>query len=340
MAKTKISIYDIAKLAGVSACTVSYALNGRGRVSEKTRNKVLEIAKRQGYVANYTAKSLRERRTRTVGIVTPDVSNDFFSTIVMDAESQLAKQGYTAYICDSLNESDCEIRYLRSLTERQADGILFIGGSNPIVDERVGTDICAVCIDRHHVRAREQLVIVGNDVRAMFYDATATLLGHGCSRVALLSVSAHDEGLEGLPRFDGYRDALAEHGIALDERLVVDGPHRDKSYVEAERLVGNFLDDGGQLDGIVANGDRLALGATKALKARGLMPGKDVLVIGTDDSLYSKFAEPAISTIDRGTQTMAAEGVRALLTMMGGREPERRTVVVPHRVVERASTLG
>ena len=340
MARTRTSIYDIAKLAGVSACTVSYALNNKGRVSEKTRKRVLEIAKQQGYVANYTAKNLREQCTRTVGIVTPDVSNDFFSTIVMDAESQLAEQGYTAYICDSLNDNDREARYLRSLAERQVDGILFIGGSNPLLDEQMGTGICAVCIDRHHVEPSERLVIVGNDVRAMFHDAITTLLERGCSRVALLSVSAHDEDAEGLPRFDGYCDALVEHGIALDKRLVIDGPHKDKSYVEAEELVGNFLDGGGQLDGIVANGDRLALGATKALKARGLTPGEDVLVIGMDDSLYSKFAEPAISTINRDTRAMATEGVQALLTMMEGGEPERRTVVVPHRVVERASTLG
>jgi DNA-binding LacI/PurR family transcriptional regulator len=93
VAKGAVTIYDIAKLAGVSAATVSNVLNDKGRVSERTRKLVQGIAEEQGYVVNSAAKSLRESRSRTIGVITPDVSNDFFSSIVLHRETLLFARG-------------------------------------------------------------------------------------------------------------------------------------------------------------------------------------------------------------------------------------------------------
>ena len=112
MAKRTVSIYDIAKLAGVSTATVSNVLNEKGSYSQKTRDLVLRIAREQGYVANFAAKSLRESSTKTVALLTPDVSNDFFSTLVLKVEGLLRTAGYSSYICNTGNDSEREDEYV------------------------------------------------------------------------------------------------------------------------------------------------------------------------------------------------------------------------------------
>ena len=129
MAKRSVSIYDIAKLAGVSTATVSNVLNQKGNYSEKTRELVERIAREQGYVANFAAKSLRAASTKTVAILTPDVSNDFFSTLVLDVEGRLRDAGYSSYICNTANDSERESAYVQGLLSKQVDGIVYIGGT-------------------------------------------------------------------------------------------------------------------------------------------------------------------------------------------------------------------
>ena len=129
MAKRAVSIYDIAKLAGVSTATVSNVLNQKGNYSEKTRELVERIAREQGYVANFAAKSLRESSTKTVAILTPDVSNDFFSTLVLAVEGRLREAGYSSYICNTANDPERESSYIYGLLSKQVDGIVYIGGT-------------------------------------------------------------------------------------------------------------------------------------------------------------------------------------------------------------------
>ncbi len=339
MAKRAVSIYDIARLAGVSTATVSNVLNSKGNYSNATRDRVLEIAREQGYVANFAAKSLRESRTKTVALVTPDVSNDFFSTIVLAAEGDLRAAGYTSYVCNTANDAEREASYVRDLLSKQVDGIVYIGGTSTVAIE-ASVDVPVVHIDHMGTAGVAREVYVGNDMPAVVHDMTSTLLAHGCRRIACVSVSAT---LYHTPQNDllqGYRDCLRENGLPAGEALVLQGAHQEKSYVEAEGLVGAYLDDGGALDGIVALGDRVALGAVRALIARGRAVGTDVRVIGMDDSIYSRISMPAISTVHRNTGQMAREAVGALLAMMDGGQPERRAITVPHEVIERESTLG
>ena len=169
---------------------------------------------------------------------------------------------------------------------------------------------------------------------------TATLFAHGCQRVALASVSASLYRTEEHDQAAGYYRYLSEHGIRLDKNLVLEGPHRQTSLVEAAQLAGACLDAGHGFDGVVALGDRVALGVVNALKERGVAVGTDVRVIGMDDSIYSRVSSPAISTVRRNTGQLAEKGVEALLALLAGEEPAQTRVVVPHEVVERATTLG
>ena len=339
MAKRAVSIYDIAKLAGVSTATVSNVLNQKGNYSEKTRKLVERIAREQGYVANFAAKSLRAASTKTVAILTPDVSNDFFSTLVLAVEGRLREAGYSSYICNTANDPERESSYVYGLLSKQVDGIVYIGGTTQSRIE-ANVDIPVVHIDHTGSTGVAREVFVGNDLPRLSYDMTATLFDRGCKHVALVSVSAslyrtaeHDQAA-------GYYAYLEEHGIVLDKNLVLEGPHRETSLLEAEHLVSNCLEDGFSFDGVVALGDRVALGVVNALKAHGIAVGSDVRVIGMDDSIYSRISSPAISTVNRHTAAMSERAITALLEMLGGAKPAQTHIIVGHDVVERETTLG
>ena len=339
MAKRTVSIYDIAKLAGVSTATVSNVLNNKGSYSEKTRDLVMRIAREQGYVANFAAKSLREASTKSIALLTPDVSNDFFSTLVLRVEGLLRAAGYTSYICNTANDDEREAEYLRSLISKQVDGIVMIGG---VTRSRMQlpTDLPVAHIDHTGALGMSREVYVGNDMPQVSYDMTATLHAHGCERIALVSVSAslyrtaeHDQAA-------GYYRYLEEQGIRLDKNLVLEGPHTQTSLIEAGQLVDECLDAGYSFDGVVALGDRVALGVVNSLKARGLDVGHEIRVIGMDDSIYSRVSTPSISTVRRNTGEMAERGVEALLAMLRGESVSQEHIVVSHEVIERATTLG
>ena len=339
MAKRTVSIYDIAKLAGVSTATVSNVLNNKGSYSEKTRDLVMRIAREQGYVANFAAKSLREASTKTVALLTPDVSNDFFSTLVLKVEGLLRAAGYTSYICNTANDDEREAEYLRSLISKQVDGIVLIGG---VTRDHIQlpTDVPVVHIDHTGALGMSREVYVGNDMPQVSYDMTKTLHARGCERLALVSVSASLYRTADHDQAAGYYRYLEERGIRLDKNLVLEGPHKQTSLIEAARLVDDCLDAGYAFDGVVALGDRVALGVVNALKARGVGVGHDVRVIGMDDSIYSRVSTPTISTVRRNTDQMAEQGVKALLALLAGEKPAEPHIVVPHEVIERATTLG
>lgn len=333
------SIYDIAKIAGVSAATVSNVLNDKGRVSERTRRLVMDIAHEQGYVANFAAKSLRESQTKTVGVVTPDVSNDFFSSIVRSIETRMNARGYLTYICDTDNRRDQERRCVENLVQRQVDGLIYVGGNLGLDLQGVPESMPCVAIDRVcGEAARGRCVRVGNNMRQVNYDATSLLVRKGCAHVAFLCVTANDERVREDERYLGFCDALHDGGLRLDKNLVLVGQPGAHGMDEASRLLGECLDDDYVPDGIVAVGDRVALGAMRELQRRGMGVGDDVLLIGQDNSLYSRIASPAISSVERHTDQMAQRGVAALLCLMDGDEPQSREQVIPHELVERATT--
>ena len=339
MAKRSVSIYDIAQLAGVSTATVSNVLNNKGSYSEKTRDLVLRIAREQGYVANFAAKSLREASTKTIALLTPDVSNDFFSTLVLKVEGLLRAAGYSSYICNTANDDEREEEYVRGLISKQVDGIVYIGGTTrtPIA---AAADLPVVHIDHTGSTGMSREIYVGNDMPQLSYDMTATLFARGCTRVALVSVSASLYRTEEHDQAAGYYRYLSENGIRLDKNLILEGPHRQTSLVEAGQLVDACLNMGYTFDGVVALGDRVALGVVNALKARGIDVGRSVRVIGMDDSIYSRISSPAISTVRRNTSQLAERGVEALLAMLKDEKPTETHVIVPHEVIERTTTLG
>ena len=338
MAPKQPSIYDIAQIAGISAGSVSKILNGKGSFSEKTRAAVLEIARREGYVANVAARNLRTQSTKTVGIVTPDVSNEFYSSIILHAEEALRGKGYISYIANHHNEAEREAEIVADLVRRRVDGLLLVGGHRSFDPAGMGVDVPVACVDRG-VAKGPKAAFAGNDVGGITRDATTTLLDHGCTRVAFLSVIPF-AGSKADRRLAGYKEALADAGIALDKNLILEGPSGHARPALAEGILGACLDDGHEVDGVVCMGDRVAVHAITELSRRGIAVGRDVLVIGMDNSVYTRFARLRISSVERHVDQLASRAVEQLLPMMAGEEPQSKRVIVPHEIVERETTRG
>ena len=331
-----VSMRDIARLAGVSIATVSRVINNNGRFSEETRERVQRIIDENGYVTNMAAKSLREQRSKTIGMIVPDISNDFFSTLALRAEQELAREGYSVFVCNTANSTNRERTYIRTLVSKRVDGILCISGSNVLAEESIPKSIPVVCVDRFPGTDSNVPRVISDDVNGGHL-ATQHLIERGCRHILVISSACDD--LNKRNREKGYRQALEMHDLAVDPAYRVLLPGDEPSMVETERLVTSFLTTGLPLDGIFALSDHAALGALRALKLAGIRSPEDVKIVGFDNSIYTLITTPSITTVRRFPQTLASRGCEALLSYIAGTRPPLE-VVVPVELVERDSTRG
>lgn len=331
-----VSMQDIARMAGVSIATVSRVINNNGRFSEETRQRVQKIIDESGYVTNMAAKSLREQRSKTIGMIVPDISNDFFSTLALHTEQALAREGYSVFVCNDANSHDRERSYLRTLISKRVDGIICISGSLMLDAATVPHGTPVVCVDRYPGADSPIPRVISEDEQGG-YLATKHLLERGCRRILFVSSSLAD--LNKNSRELGYERALAEAGVAPDPgyRLLLSGAQ--PSMEETELLVRRFAAIGRPFDGIFAVSDHAAVGALRALQASGVRVPEDVKIVGFDDSIYTRITTPSITSVRRFPEQLAFQGCQALLALIAGKEPPLEAVV-PVELVERASTRG
>lgn len=334
-----VSIYDIAQAAGVSAATVSNVLNDRGRFSEKTRVLVTNTAKQLGYMPNLAARGLREQRTNTIGIVTPDVSNDFFSAIVLTLERAMHEHGYTSFICNTWYRNAENADYLAELKQRGVDGIFFVGGESLGDLALLGDTPCAL-IDYPLPERPRRFTLARNDASQAVFDQAELLISRGCTSPAILMTTSFDDLSKETIMLPGFKRCLTKHGIAYSDDRALVMTHEKTSQQSARDRMAQALAGDFAFDGIVCIGDRIALGCCEELAAHGIKPGIGVKVIGLDNSLYSRLGAFGISTVERNTDVMARFAIDTMLSMLAGKEPSVQELIVPHRIIERASTLG
>lgn len=327
------SMRQIAEAAGVSIATVSHVVNNTGRFSEETRRRVQAVIDEYGYVTNQAAKTLRLERSRSIGMIVPDISNDFFSKIAYHVERNLTAAGYSVFVCNSGNDPQRERDYFHTLAGKQVDGIICISGLRELGESVVARSIPVVCIDRRPQSTLSIPHIGTDDVRGAIL-ATTCLIDAGCRDILIISSFTAD--YEGNARLRGYLQALAEHNMPLRREYLAYVTGQRPSMLEAEEIVEDFIAAGHPLDGIFATSDHAAAGALRAVLNSGRSVPGDIKIVGYDDSIYSQLPTPPITTIHRYPERMAQAGCRTLLDLIAGRPTEQETVV-PVRLVRRAS---
>lgn len=332
--KKNLSIKDIAAISGVSIATVSRVINNKGGYSKTTEDKVKGLLDSYGYISNMAAKSLRESKSQTIGMIVPDISNDFFATLALHVENTLSKDNYSVFICNSANDVQKEREYFKSLASKGVDGILCISGLNRLSKDINPGNIPIVCIDRYPENDQQIPRISSDDTYGSFL-ACEHLIKKGCQHI--LFVSSYTADYDKKERLEGYKQALAKYGRVFDKNYVVYIEGKQPSYIEAEIVVNEFLQSGFPIDGIFASSDRAALGSLYACRRADIDVPRQVKLVGFDNSLYSRLPSPSISTIARHPELLAEKGCEVLLKMIKQEETPSE-IKVPVDLLERESS--
>ena len=326
-----VTIYDVAREAGVSMATVSRVVNGNKNVKENTRKKVLEVIDRLDYRPNAVARGLASKRTTTVGVVIPDITNTYFAALAKGIDDIAEMYKYNIVLANSDEDDEKEVAVVNTLFSKQVDGIIFMGYH---LTEKIRSEfsrsrtpvVLAGTVDVEH-----QLPSVNIDYKNATADAVRHLLKRN-KKIAFVSGPLVDD-INGKIRLVGYKDALKEAGVNYSEGLVFESKYRyDDGYALAERLVSS------KATAAIVTGDELAAGLLNGLADHGISVPEDFEIITSDDSQIARYTRPNLTTIAQPLYDLGAISMRMLTKIMHKEELEEREVLLPHGLTERKST--
>jgi len=292
---TKFTISDIARIAGVSLATVSRALNNKPRISTVTRDKILEIASRNGYNPNPLARGLSRGRTNNIGLVVIDITNPFYSPIIQAVEKRAEEEGYNLLVVNSQHSSAREEKYINSLVQQRVSGIIV----SPVQDPRKYLGMLKkrkipVVFLYPPSGAKCDSVDVDNVKGA--YGAVTHLIKLGHRQIAYISrglLHRHPSS----KRLLGYKKALRSSGIPFNEKFMVKTITDQGRIEEGYQATLKLLSNGVRPTAIFAFNDLIAMGCLKALKEKGLKVPDDMAVVGFDDIEFAPFLEVPLTTV-------------------------------------------
>ena len=326
-----VTIYDVAREAGVSMATVSRVVNGNKNVKENTRKKVLEVIERLDYRPNAVARGLASKRTTTVGVVIPDITNTYFAALAKGIDDIAEMYKYNIVLANSDEDDEKEVAVVNTLFSKQVDGIIFMGYH---LTEKIRSEfsrsrttvVLAGTVDVEH-----QLPSVNIDYKNATADAVRHLLKRN-KKIAFVSGPLVDD-INGKIRLVGYKEALKEAGVNYSEGLVFESKYRyDDGYALAERLVSS------KATAAIVTGDELAAGLLNGLADHGVSVPEDFEIITSDDSQIARYTRPNLTTIAQPLYDLGAISMRMLTKIMHKEELEEREVLLPHGLTERKST--
>ena len=329
--RVPITIRDVAAAAGVSAGTVSRVLNGKESVDAELRRRVLDAVSELGYRPNGAARSLRTRAAMVLGLVISDITNSFFTAVVRGVEDKAQQAGYSVVLANADEDLDKESRYLEVAAAEQMAGVILSPASAKRTAIGVLRDrgIPVVTIDRRLASGEVDSVTVNNHQAAR--DATAHLLGQGCSRIGMIAGPA--QTFTGASRLAGYRAELRACGVP---ELVAFGDFRiDGGYAAARSLLAAKRPP----DGLLISNDLMSIGALRAIGEAGLSIPGDIAVVGFDNASWATALRPPLTVVTQPTYDIGQTAVGLLLRRVGGEKfPPRRVVLRASLVVRASST--
>ena len=309
-----VNMRDVARLAGVSAPTVSYVINNGPRpVSEETRARVQRAIKELGYKPNTLARGLARKATLSIAFIVPDISDLFFARLAHAVEEVAYSSGFSLFLCNTERDLRREISYFSLLAEKRVDGVLLIscGISSEQLRRCISEDLPLVVLDREIKGATADTVLF--DTFAAGKQATEHMIKHGYNRIACL---AGPKPLIGaVQRVEGYRAALEEHGIAPDNELI---RWSDYTFKDGLGVAGEMLRESRKFQAIVACNDEMGVSAIHAARRLGMRVPEDMAVIGIGDSFIGQTVIPQLTTISGSVDEMGHLGTELLLDRVRG----------------------
>ncbi|WP_018659827.1 catabolite control protein A [Allofustis seminis] len=335
MEKETVTIYDVAREAGVSMATVSRVVNGNQNVKESTRKKVEEVIQRLNYRPNAVARGLASRKTTTIGVIIPDVTNLYFSSIARGVDDVASMYKYNIFMANSDGEEKKEIRVLQTLLAQQVDGVIYMGNT-------IGDYL------RKEIRlSRVPIVLAGTvDSKSEFpavhinyedatRDAVRKLVETHNEKIALI-IADKKYPIDETLRMNGYLKGLQEAGIEVNEDYIIRTLY---SYEQGE-VVYKRLKEMGVTAAVVSN-DLLAVSIVGAALDHNEKIPEDFEVITSDNSMLTEAVRPQLTTIKQPLYDIGAVAMRMLTKLMAGEMDEdtlMRQFELPYVIDERRTT--
>ncbi|ARN21357.1 LacI family DNA-binding transcriptional regulator [Piscinibacter gummiphilus] len=327
------TIKDVAQHAQVSVATVSHVINDTRFVSEATRVRVQEAIEALRYVPSALARSLKSNRTHTVGMMIPNSSNPYFAEIIRGIEDTFYEAGFNVILCNSDDDPIKQGNYVRLLTEKQVDGLIVMssGSDVELLDTLRAARMPQVVVDREIDDLAADLVEVNHEAGGFLATQHLLKLGHrriGCIAGPLGLSSARE-------RVQGYRRALGEGGVTVDDRLI-----RGADFTSAGGLAAmtSLLDSARRPTAVFASNDLMAIGAICAAAQRGLRIPQDVSVVGFDDIALAAHSNPPLTSVVQPKHQTGQLAAQLLLERIA--DPSRalqRTILQPSLLVRQSS---
>lgn len=317
-----VTIKDIARLLNVSASTVSRALKGSPEIGRETVERVQETARRLNYRPNKAALSLVQARTRTIGVIVPNLGYHFFASALQGVEVEARERGYTVIACQSLEAAEKEVRNVEDMRRSGVDGIL-ISLAQHTRDlshlRELQTQMPVVMFDRVSDVLPCSRVFVNNVSGA--FGAVDHLVKAGCRRIAYLAGPA--DMLISNHRMVGFRMAVARHRRKVTDARVV---HTEFDHAAAMRTAMAMLRRKDRPDGIFAVSDRVAIGAMEAARKLGIAIPDELAVVGFNDEPIASLISPSLTSVRQPALEMGRMSARLLIEQIEAGEDFRPVI--------------
>ena len=334
----KLTIKDIAKQFSVSISTVSKALNDSYEISEATKEKIQKYAKEHNYKPNFNALSLKNRSTKTIGVIIPTMLNYFFAQVFKGIEKTALENGYKVITCISNQSFDKEVEIIEMLSNGSIDGFLLsmaketeLNGKHNHLKESIENGTPIVMFDRV-AQSIECDKVVTDDLNSAA-KTVEFLYKKGHKKIAF--VSTMSDFHIGRQRFLGYKKGLEKVGLAFDETLVLNIIERDyKKYVKQVKPFVKTTD----IDAVMTTGESVAVSTMKAIKKSGKKIPKDIAVIAFSNGILSRHSSPKMTTISQHGEQMGATATQILIDKLKNKNTDVVTKVITTDMVIRDST--
>ncbi len=330
-----MNIYDIAAQAGVSIATVSRVLNGKGNVSEQTKDRVMQVIDKLAYTPNAFARGLGLNTMKMVGIICSDVSDIYYATAVSTVERELRRNGYDSLLCCTGDQLENKRKCLELLISKRVDAVVLVGSKFKEKDDNshilaaaqsVPCVMINDCLDAPNIYG-----IVCDDFNAT-REVVSNLILQGLRKIVYLYDA---DTYSGVRKLSGYKAAFDRHGLTPDNRVCI---RCERSIKDAKNQIHGLLEKGYHPEGVVTSEDILAVGALKALAEAGKQVPNDVQIVGFNDSILAKCTLPELSSIDNKVEALSITAVRTLIDIFAHKNVSSK-IMVAAEFVRRGTSL-
>lgn len=329
----KVKIDDVALKAGVSISSVSRVLNGYEHVSASTREKVEKAMEELHYMPSQAARSLASQKSNMIGIIVPELTNQYYAKMITAIEEEASKHDYGVVICNIQENFKKELKYMKMLQEMWVDGVI-------LMHEKINEETKKFLLECNFPVVLSSVKIDGLDIPSInihdenaAYEATSYLIEKGHKNIAMITGDLRDI-TAGISRLNGYKKALKEHDLVVDEAVIKEG---NFSFDDGYRIMKEFLLLKSRPTAVFAASDLMAIGAMNCALDHGFSVPEDIAFMGFDNIDTSSVVRPRLTTVNQPATLIGQVSFSTLLKKMAG-ELIDNEIVIDHSLVIGGST--